>query len=435
MVRKKKLLVLLIGVVVFVLSFPASGRVVFNIDLQPDTYGNAYKGGPAAYDDGVNNWYMHPVFTGSGWVPPYGYNARILPSAGKPQNANLGLRMTTGWDVYTWNWVLPEYFADANHNGLMTDGARVPMLPTPDKYVKFVFYGDAASIGTFDIYLYSNDATEFRWHWEDDVTGWRSLTGYQGTWDPCDPNYTEGENYLIYEGMNLDNDSRAGLDPPFDYAWAILNVRTPIGNETPGSLSAIQLVYEGIPIEVNEPNGMTVDPLWYTWAHDYDSWRGPLSEDGNAPLGWFQQGEWVQYDIFANGDGNEGYYDVYVGLESPFTDANCGVSLDGGPVHVVSAFSDPCTPWDGNTVDMFVHRWYITEDGHDLRFDVVSESAFNIWGINFQWAADQNDYCADVQERLETLDMDYNGDCIVNWRDFADFAGKWLNCNDPEGCP
>lgn len=413
----------------FVLSFPASGRVVFNIDIQPDTYGNAYKG-PAAYDDGINNWYTHLVHTAGGWVPPYGYNARILPSAGKPQNANVGLRMTIGWDVYTSWWILPDYFEDANHNGLMTDGARVPTIPVPDKYVKIAFYGDAASIGVYDIYLYSNDATEFRWLWEDETTGWRALTGYQGTWDPCDPNYTLGENYLIYEDLNLDNDSRADLDP-WAYAWAILQIRTPTGNPTPGSLSAIQLVYEGIPIEVNEPNGMTIDPIMYTWAHDYDSFRGPYSEDGNAPLGWFQQGEWVQYDIFANGDANEGYYDVYVGLESPYTDANCGASLDGGPVHVISAFSDPEVPWDGNTVDMFVHRWYITEDGHDLRFDALSESAFNIWGINFQWAADQNDYCADVQERLETLDMDFNGDCIVNMGDFADFVDKWLNSNDP----
>lgn len=423
--------------VVFLFSCPASGKVVFNIDIQPEAYGNAYKG-PAVYDDGINTWYAHLVYPGVDWLPFYSYNARIIPSQGKPADATHGVRIMTGWDMYSDTDgvpgppsippVLPTSFDDdPNDNALMGDGAQLKVIEIAE-YAGYLFYGDNASVGVFDVYVYSNIPTEYRWMWEDESTGWRALAGYQGgVWDPCNPVYTEGDNYLVYEGINLDSGSRPG------YEWAALFFRTPYLEEFPGALSAIQLVYLGIPIEVNEPNGVTIDPTWYTWAHDYDSSRGPYADVHQ--IAWTQQGEWLQYDIFADGDGNEGFYDVHVGLESPFTDANCGVSLDGGPVHVVSAFSDPCTPWDGTTVDQYAGRWYISEEGHSLRLDVLSESAFNIWGINFQWSSDQTDDCADLQERGETLAMDFNGDCIVNAVDFGEFAAEWLNCNDPEGCP
>jgi hypothetical protein len=437
--------------VVLLFSCPASGKVVFNIDIQPDTYGNAYKGGPAVYDDGINNWYAHLVYPGTDWFPFYSYNARIIPSQGKPADATHGVRILTGWDGYSDTdpgtfgiqppW-MPEYFDDdPNDNALMGDGAQIPSIGWDFKYCGYLFYGDNASAGVFNVYVYSNIPTEYRWAWENDSNGWRALAGYQGgVWDPCNPVYTEGENYLVYEGINLDSGSRPG------YEWAALFFRTPFLEPDPGALSAIQLVYEGSPIDPYDPNGdpnfgTTIDPTWYTWAHDYDSSRGPYADVHQ--IAWTQQGEWLQYDIFADGDGNEGYYDVHVGLESPFTDANCGVSLDSGPVHVVSAYShsDPCNPvdpnnlWDGTTVDQYAGRWYISKEGHSLRLDVLSESAFNIWGMNFQWSSDQTDDCADLQERGETLAMDFNFDCIVNAADFGQFAADWLNCNDPEGCP
>jgi hypothetical protein len=397
------------------LAVPATGKVVFNIDIQPDTYHNAYKGGAAAVDacDGMNNWYVQPVFTGTGWVGPYGYNARVLPSAGKPAGANGGLRIEIGW-----GGVVPDSFIDSNFNGLMSDGAMVNHL-YPTSFSTLLFFGDAASVGVFDIYVYSNTKTQFRLNYLTGPADWRTLNGYQGVWNENAPQYVLGDNYLIFENESVNN-NRVG------YGWSGIQFRS--FDETHiGTLSALQLVYRGIPIGSADLTDGFVNPSWLTWAHDYESWLGPAA-DANGTLGWFQKGEWVQYNVFADGDANEGYYNVSVRFESPYTDANCGVSFDGGPVHVFNTYSGS-VDWNGATVDVNVGRWYLSKNGNDLRLDVLTDHPFNIWGIQFTKSADQTTHCSDVQEQGQTLAMDFNGDCVVDFKDMALFADSWLDTN------
>ena len=393
------------------LAIPASGKVVFNIDIQPDSNGNAYKGGPAAYDDGVNNWYVQPVFTGTGWTNPYSYNSRVLPSAGEPANANQGLRLEIGWQG-----VAPDSFIDANFNGLMSDGAMVNHL-YPTSFTTLIFYGEAGSIGTYDVYVYSNTKTQFKWTYE---TIWQTLNGYQGVWDESNPVYVLGDNYLIYPNVNVDNSAHG-------YAWAGLQFRS-FDETNIGTLSAVQLVYRGIPIGSADTNDGYVNPTWLTFAHDFESWRGPLADANWVMLGYFQKGEWVQYDVYADGDANEGYYDVSVRFESPYTDANCGVSFDGGPVHVFNTYSGSVN-WDGTTVDVNVGRWYLSEEGHNLKLEVLTDNPYNLWGIQFTRSADQTTHCSDIQEQGGNLTMDFNGDCVVDFKDMAVFADNWLDTN------
>ena len=38
----------------------------------------------------------------------------------------------------------------------------------------------------------------------------------------------------------------------------------------------------------------------------------------------------------------------------------------------------------------------------------------------------------DCQDYAEYYEMDINLDCYVNLGDYAEIAGDWLKCNDPE---
>ena len=412
-----------VGVVMLVLmlslAVPAAGKgkVVFNIDIQPDTYHNAYKGA-AVVDacDGMNNWYIQPVFTGTGWTGTvYGYNARLLPSAGKPEGANCGLRI-----MVAWSGVVPDSFIDPSFNGLMSDGAMVNHL-FPTSFSTLLFYGDAGSVGVYDIYVYSNTKTQFRLNYQKLSTDWRTLNGYQGVWDESHPSYVLGDNYLVYPNESINND-RPGYD------WSGIQFRSP-DSEHIGSLSAVQLVYKGIPIGSADTAHGYLNPTWVTFAHDYDSWFGPTAGANGTMLSWFQKGEWVQYNVFADGDANQGYYDVSVRFESPYTDANCGVSFDGGPVHVFNTYSDELDWTEGKTVDVNVGRLYLSKNGNDLRLDVLTDHPFNLWGIQFTKSADQTKHCSDIQEQGGNLKMDFNGDCVVNLYDLSLFVDSWLDKN------
>lgn len=116
----------------------------------------------------------------------------------------------------------------------------------------------------------------------------------------------------------------------------------------------------------------------------------------------------------------------------------------------LARYNGPSFAWiasDSNPVRDLVIVRYSTALGRGdmfiVRNDGMIVSASNNWWLwltndEYQYdgaavadavAASQ---CGDAG--IEYSTADFNRDCVVDFADFAEFAGKWLSCSDPQGC-
>lgn len=391
----------------------AGAATVFKIDLNASPNLDAYQGGAAAYDDGINDWQSY-----------YGVDWRRIarPSGGVPRGANVtNPFLMYGQGNYGLN---VEGFADPDYpRGLMTDGWRtvdpeleeIEFVCIPWEADHVMFF----SRGVYDIYVYSNEANNrirFPWHWPPpSFPGSKTMTGMPG-YDPDNPTFVEGQNYVVFEGMNIDSAAHG-------YEWVII-----LANK---SISAIEFVNRGW--EITDGVSIVPGPYNYVYAFDRTDQFPPATDDPNGVWGWTQQGEWLDFDIYVEGEPNEGFYDVFASVVGPYPGAHIGFSLDYGTVQDANAYTGAAdfgdTPQDTPPI-----RLYLSGD-HRLRVSIESQESFNVHTINFAKSASQVPTCEDIQAMGNALLMDFNGDCIVNFKDFAEFADKWLTCNDPAGCP
>jgi len=116
-----------------------------------------------------------------------------------------------------------------------------------------------------------------------------------------------------------------------------------------------------------------------------------------TPFGSFTTGQW-------------NYIEIWIDWASKTWD----LDVDGEPVAVGLYMSNP-------GIDLLNNVFFnVREDGtndDDIRLDDV-----RIWGPGPSACGEPG---------TEYLDADLNGDCYVNWGDFSEFAGQWLQCTDP----
>ena len=430
MVKRKCATVL---IVCLIAAATVNAATVFNVDINGEDangpgyspYGQMTGGAPGAFND-VNDG---RISTWNVYVDgPYG--KRLIPTS-IPQGANwAGTKAYIGWDPCTTSSLGFSAIADQTLFGdyAYKTGSVKPRLS--------IIGSDANTIekqingqGFFDVYVFSSAAGTI------DVNGTPvTLSGLT----PADASFTLGRNYGVV--TRLDSSKWINID---------------IGNQ----LAGLQLVDRGIKVPntlhlagdpcIPASAGTDFSPTWASFAYDISTisagpflWHYEELQEV-VPGVWIRfelnllagtyPGEWVMYDMYVDEDPNAGFYEINCAYTNMNVGAKIGFQVDNGPTNVLTL--GLTGNWEEATkAHSPFTRLYLSKGDHRLKVSII-DAGSNVWGFRIRRADNQTvSNCFDAQLKgSELLSSDSNGDCIVNFKDLAEFASQWLTkC---AGCP
>jgi hypothetical protein len=301
-------------------------------------------------------------------------------------------------------------------------------------------FDERAFGGTFDIYVYSANDTNFR--------AWTSPGGSYGpnecnTTGGFDGNFVEGKNYQVFENVVIDDGNALYLRYSGTY----------------GKINGLQLVSKKQPFKID---------TWTTYeieAEDYDVAREGNSRDNNPRecvrlgpdirlynvgtedeergVGYLEGGESMTYDIEVVGEDGDGVYKIRAFLRSLHGDANVSfyLNMGGEDIHLGELYkvhneTDETFSWSSG--ELIVRLF---EGKHTLRWEPYGGNIyFDIGKLDLTPRGslpedkDPNfDNCDEVYQYHYNYDYDFDHDCDVDEDDLAEITGdNWLYCYSPD---
>jgi len=404
---KKKLLFIVL--LCLGISVAAQAVEVINIDL--NNYGDdtAYTG-TAAYNDGVNQW---NVYYG-GWGKPMG-SPRSLNLAAYNEPCEPSTYAAQVW--------IGDRGVDHNYvsgTALMDDGFVNESTVAGEPNIQL--FGSGAYGGTFDIYVYGNEAGSFTVTRGSTVIGTKTVTGGVTAGE-----FVEGGNYVVFTGVNISSDPNYVL---IKYSNMINGLQL-VKQKTPVAIqdgTEIGVGTYDVAYETNQRSGETqVFGPDMTAADDYSSY---------GYLGYLDAKEYMEYD-FTMDDGNEGEYGITAYVDVSTYDANY-MNVYVNDLSLGTFWTTYTGEWDLASTNQVTVNLFGSSDVQTFKWQMSRAYYHNICYFKFERLGDLDmPDCDAVYKYGFEYTSDLNGDCKVDYKDLAVISEEWLSCIDPNenNCP